>query len=55
MRLYWQVEKVKKYGELNKFKPKENTHNPPKDDPEFILWKSELNKELMEFWKTLTD
>ena len=46
---------MKKYGELNKFKTKENNNNPPKDDLEFMLWKAELNKELMAFWKELTE
>jgi hypothetical protein len=47
--------KMKKCGELNKFNSKDKTPNPPQDDLKFILWKAELNKELMAFWKALTD
>ena len=46
---------MKKYGELNKIKSKENAPKLPEDDLEFILWKAELNKELMAFWKALTE
>ena len=45
---------MKKYIELNKIKPLEKYHYSPDDDLEFILWKAELNKELMAFWKALT-
>ena len=27
--------------------------NDPDEDPKFILWKAELNKELRSFWKEM--
>jgi len=45
---------MKKYGELNNSKPKQNAPHSPENELEFILWKAELNKELMEFWKAIT-
>ena len=45
---------MKKFGELSNSKPKEKEIPSPKEELEFILWKAELNKELMEFWKAIT-
>lgn len=44
---------MKKYGGFNKPKPKNDTPAHPEDELEFILWKAELNKELLEFWKSI--
>ena len=44
---------MKKYGGINRPKPKEDRPNSS-EELEFILWKAELNKELMEFWKSIT-
>ncbi len=45
---------MKKYDELNNLKSKDNVPPAPKEELEFMLWKAELNKELMEFWKAIT-
>jgi hypothetical protein len=45
---------MKKFGEINKPKPSENAPQPPEDELKFILWKAELNKELMAFWRSMT-
>jgi hypothetical protein len=44
---------MKKYGGINKMKPKEDMPKPPEEDLEFILWKAELNKELTAFWRSM--
>jgi hypothetical protein len=49
------VEKMKKYGGINKKKPKENVSTYPEEDLEFLLWKAELNKELTVFWKSISE
>ena len=53
MGMHWQVLKMKKYGDINNLKPKENAPVSPEEELEFILWKAELNKELMAFWKAI--
>ena len=46
---------MKKYGEINNLKTKGNIPNFSEgEELKFILWKAELNKELMEFWKSIT-
>ena len=45
---------MKKYGEINNLKTKNNLPESPEEDLKFILWKAELNKELMDFWKSMT-
>jgi hypothetical protein len=47
------VVKVKRYGELNDLKSKDNVHPASEEELEFILWTAELNKELMAFWKSI--
>jgi hypothetical protein len=54
MRLWNQEVKMKKYGEINHLKSKGDIHESPIDELEFILWKAELNKELMAFWKSIS-
>ena len=44
---------MKKHEELNK--PKSGDLEPPEEDLQFILWKAELNKELLEFWKSMLE
>jgi hypothetical protein len=44
---------MKKYGGINKPKPKEDIPISREEELKFILWKAELNKELMAFWKSL--
>ena len=44
---------MKKYGELNNLKSKDNVHPAPEEELEFILWTAELNKELMAFWESI--
>ena len=50
---------MKKYGELNNVKNKRNNYgkNDEYQDEElkFILWKAELNKELLSFWKSMSE
>jgi hypothetical protein len=48
------VVKIKKYGGINKLKPKENVSTSPEEDLEFLLWKEELYKELTTFWKAIS-
>ena len=36
-------------------KDKKKTGNHSEDDFGFLLWKSELNKELLSFWKLLAE
>ncbi|MCK4995768.1 MAG: hypothetical protein KAR55_02675 [Thermoplasmatales archaeon] len=45
---------MKKYGELNNLKNKDNVSKCPEGELEFMLWRAELNKELMAFWKAIT-
>jgi len=45
---------MKKYGGINKPRPKDDAPKSPEEELEFILWKAELNKELMAFWKSMT-
>ena len=45
---------MRKYGELSNPKSRDNAPSSPEEELEFILWKAELNKELMEFWKAIT-
>jgi len=45
---------MKKYGGLNKPKPKEDYPLRPEEELQFFLWKAELNKELLEFWKAIS-
>lgn len=42
---------MKKPGDINKIK--NGSLKPPEEDLQFILWKAELNKELLEFWKSM--
>ena len=44
---------MKKPEGLNKIK--NGSSGPPEDDLQFILWKAELNKELLEFWKSMLE
>ena len=46
--------KMKKYGGINKIKPKEETPTSPEEELKFIMWASELNKELLSFWKSMS-
>jgi len=34
---------------------KENEHENINEDLQFLLWKAELNKELTDFWKSMTE
>ena len=45
---------MNKYGGINKPKPRDETPISPEEELKFILWKSELNKELMPFWKSIS-
>jgi len=56
MGTFWKAVKMKKFGELNFSKNKNNKDfQSPDEELEFILWAAELNKELMAFWKALTE
>ena len=46
--------KMKKYGGINKIKPKDDTSLSPGEELEFIMWAAELNKELNNFWKSMS-
>lgn len=41
-----------RYGKLNINNKKPKT---PEEDLRFILWKAELNKELLSFWKSIIE
>ena len=45
---------MKKFGEINNHKNKIEKIDGMEDDLEFILWKAELNKELLSFWKAIS-
>jgi len=49
---------MKNYGELHNLKNKkairENDNEFHDEELKFILWKAELNKELLSFWKSMT-
>ena len=47
---------MKKYGELHNknHKMKEPEFENSDEELKFILWKAELNKELLSFWKSIT-
>jgi len=55
---YWKVIKMKNYGELHNLKNKksarENNDEFQEEELKFIIWKAELNKELLSFWKSMT-
>lgn len=46
---------MKKYGGINNLKSKNDIPGSPEEELQFILWKAELNKELMAFWKSMTE
>jgi hypothetical protein len=41
---------MKRFGDPNDIKPKGNITKSPEEELQFILWKAELNRELMAFW-----
>ena len=45
---------MKKIDEIRHLKSKGDVQESPIDELEFILWKEELNKELMAFWKSIS-
>lgn len=45
--------KMKKNGGINHLKTKGNIQESP-EELKFVLWKAELNKELMAFWKSIS-
>jgi len=47
------VVKMKKYEGVNKNKPKSEVPMSQDEDLEFSIWKAELNKELLAFWKSI--
>jgi len=44
---------MEKYNEI-KDKPKLVKIESPEDDLKFVLWKAELHKELLAFWKSIS-
>ncbi len=50
---------MNKNGELNNLKNKRNSFEKndeiQDDELKFILWKAELNKELLSFWKSMSE
>ena len=38
----------------NKFRNKGNIEDIPSEELSFLLWKAELNKELLSFWKSIS-
>jgi hypothetical protein len=44
---------MKKYEGINKIKPKSEVPMNQDEDMDFSIWKAELNKELMAFWKSI--
>ena len=40
---------------MKKIPEKPEFNEAPGEELSFLLWKAELNKELMDFWKTLLD
>jgi len=44
---------MKRYEEINSLKSKDDIPKSPEEELKFILWKAELNKELMAFWKSM--
>ena len=42
-------------GDIEKIKPKDNMNEISSEDLSFLLWKTELNKELLAFWKSMID
>jgi cysteinyl-tRNA synthetase len=59
MGLYLRVMKMKKYGKINgikdKMETKENNNDFQDEELKFILWKAELNKDLLSFWKSMAE
>jgi len=50
------MKKIDKFERIDYNKPvhkKPTRHNGSKEELGFMLWKAELNKELMSFWKAL--
>ena len=46
---------IKKMVDIETAKPKKDIKNPSPEDLDFWLWKAELCKELLSFWKSLHD
>jgi len=42
-------------GNIEKIKPKSNMNEISSEDLSFLLWKTELNKELLAFWKSMIE
>ena len=51
MELYIGGMKMRRDGK--KFSLIENEMEKPEEDLQFLLWKAELNKELLSFWKSM--
>ena len=59
MGLYLRVIRMKKYGKINsirdKMETKEDNNDFQDEELKFILWKAELNKDLLSFWKSMAE
>ena len=42
-------------GNIEKIKPRNTMNEISSEDLSFLLWKTELNKELLAFWKSMID
>ena len=46
---------VRRTLDIEQVKSKNHKQDAPEDDLDFMLWKTELNKELLSFWKSLQE
>jgi len=53
MLYFVKVRNLKKPEHLEKYKKMENAPDIPQDDIGFMIWKAELSKELLQFWKKM--
>lgn len=47
------MKKIEKSLRIDNILPIDNKSRTPDEELQFILWKAELNKELMAFWKSI--
>lgn len=49
------MEGCKRMVDIENDRSKNKKKKPPEDDFDFMLWKSELNSELLSFWRSITE
>jgi len=55
MSLFKRVVKLMRKGCVDGIKNKNGSDGIPSDELSFLLWKAELSKELLSFWKNMSE